>query len=533
MVQMITNRHSRLYRPFARQKSANEIATMFSHAERTGKGSQLPMGMTVTGGVVRRALWALDRRIQGSNLMLWLAAAIPLLVMYLLTLRTSADRMGIDSVSVTTSAWQLAHHGTPRVPVGGAYYDWLTVPSGPHDIVSNRSPGLIGLAAIFYWLFHSASIFNVAPASVAAAVVTSAAMGTLALVLRRLVSSRMALVAAWIAGTATSTWAVSGLSLWPHSADQLYLAVAMLALASGRYAWAGVAFALGLLTRPPIGVVAAVTGLRASVVHRSVRPALCIGAITGCGLAGYLAYSHEFWGGGLQSGYTATGDGGDFAGNFWDFSPQGIGSFAVNIVGTLVSPSRGVLLRSPFFIVLLFGVVSAWRIAPHWVRSSAVAGLVYMFIQLKSNRFGGGGHFWGYRYPIETLTLLAPLFVLALQTYVAQTARRRATFASLVIVGATIQAIGAFSFGKKFYMSDWMPYNFAWAVRERPVTAAVILALGYLAATTIYRVVSLADDRAVRSSAIRSRLSASHERASRGETTERGADRERVDTRCR
>jgi alpha-1,2-mannosyltransferase len=420
---------------------------------------------------------------------LWFATATPLFVLYLLTLRVHAQDMSIDPVSVTSSAWQLAHHGTPRLPTGSGYYDAWMIRSGPGHVVSNREPGLVGLAAVFYWLMPWTTIYNVAPASIAAALLTAAAMGTLALVLRRLVEPRVAWFAALAAGTATSTWAVSSTALWPHGPDQLYLAGAMLALASRKHLGAGLGFAFAVLTRPPLALVAAVTGLWASFERRSMRPGLAIGVVTSCGLAAFLVYSHAFWGGGLQSQYVAAG-GGDFQGKFLDIGPAAVGAFLVNVVGTLVSPGRGVLIGSPFLLVLIPGLRPAWRQAPPWVRSSAVAGLLYMLVQLKANRFSGGTYFWGYRYPIEALTLLAPLLVLSWRAYASCTARRRAVFATLLTAAITLQAVGAFCFGHPSHFSDWTPYDFATALRNSPVLAGVVCLCGYIVATIAYRLVS-------------------------------------------
>ena len=447
---------------------------------------------------VHHAAEAIDRRLESSPRFLWFAATTPMLFLYLLTVRVNPQAMGIDTASVTPSAWQLAHHGTPRLPTDGNFYSWFMMPSGSGHVVSNREPGLIGLAAIFYRLFPWTSIDNVAPASIAAAVVTSAGIGTLALLFRRLVRPRTALLAALVAGTATSSWAVSGTSLWPHSADELYLAMAMLFVSSAQHARAGLAFALAILTRPPIAVAAAISAVWTSWVGRSIRPALVIGAITACAVLGYLAYSAKFWGGGLQSQYTAlagtnlngtTVGSGDFVGNLFDVGPRAFVGFGVNILGTLVSPGRGVLVYSPFLIVLIPGVRSAWRVAPAWVRSSAVSGVAYMAVQLKANYFAGGGNFWGYRYPIASLVLCAPLLVLAWQVYASCSARRRAWFASLTVAAIASQALGAMCFGDNFYPSNWAPHNVYWALHGRPVLAGVICVAGYVTAATSYRVV--------------------------------------------
>lgn len=447
---------------------------------------------TSIAGHVRHAGFALDQRVRDSNRALWLATAFPLLVLYLFSLRVQPHEMSIDAVSVTSSGWQLAHHGTPRLPADGGYYPAWMIPSGPGHVISNREPGLIFLAAFFYRVLPWTSIYNVSPASLAAALVTAAAMGTLALVLRRVAGARTAWIGALLAGVGTSTWAVSGTALWPHGPDELYLAAAMLALAAGRNVPAGVAFALAVLTRPPLALVAAVTGIWAAITRRTVRPALVIGILTACGLAAFLAYSHEFWGGGLQSQYTAA-DGGDFQGHFLAIGPSGMGHFLLNVVGTLISPQRGIFVGSPFLLALIPGLRQAWHEAPAWVRSSAVGGLFYMAVQLKANRFSGGNVFWGYRYPIEMLTLLAPLLVLAWRTYTATTARRRAWFWCLATVSVTMQVVGNFCFRYPIRVSDWAPADLVSAVQQSPAGTAVVCFVGYFTAAVVYRKISTSE----------------------------------------
>jgi hypothetical protein len=443
------------------------------------------VAVTVTvPGFVQRTSADIRLRINSSAFGLWLAVFLPLLGLYLLTLRVNAFDMSPDTVSVTSSAWQLAHHGTPRLPATAPHYDAWMIPSGSGHIVSNREPGLVWLAAPFYLLIPSASIFNVAPASIAAALIASTAMAFLAVLLRRLVSNETAFVAALIAGTATTTWAVSGTSLWPHTADQLYLVLAMLAVAAGKHTRAGVAFALAVLTRPPLAVAAAVVGLWHAWTTRSFRPLLGIGAATALGLGVLLVYAHVYWHGGLDRQYEAVGGG--FVTPFTDLSPHALGDFAINVLGTLISPGRGVLFGAPFLVVLACGLTRAWAVAPTWTRSAAVGGLLYLAVQLKANPFGGGATFWSYRYPIETLTALAPLLVLSWREWVSRAARRRAAFTALVTFAIALQAVGAICF-RRTETAWWSTNDFTAVVSDRRFVAVPILFIGYVAAAIVYR----------------------------------------------
>ena len=401
------------------------------------------------------ALFArVDHAIRSSNRALWFTTFLPLLVLYTWTMRTNMTDMSPDPVAVAPSAWALAHLGTPVLPASywPPHNPWaVTFAHG--QVVSNRSAGLVLLAAPFYWLFNSASPWDQYPASIAAAFVTAAGMATLALVIRRLAPARTALAAALIAGTATTTWAVSGTALWPHGPDQFLIAAATLALATHHSARAGLAFAVAVLIRPLRALVATICGCLAAGAQRSVRPMLTIGLIAGLGLVGSLAYARHFWHGGLDSGYEAVGSG--FVAPFTDVRPHALGGFAVNIVGAVIAPGKGILAGSPFLIVVLPGLPAAWRRAPAWARSVAAGSIAYQLVMLKANRFSGGQSFWSYRYPLGMLTALAPLLVLAWQEWTAKTAGRRTAFGVALAVSITLQAVGATCFRGPYVNRPW------------------------------------------------------------------------------
>jgi hypothetical protein len=221
-----------------------------------------------------------------------------------------------------------------------------------------------------------------------------------------------------------------------------------------------------------------------------------VGITSALGLAAFLLYSHQFWGGGLQSQYTAaTGGSGDFSGRFRSVGPDAWGDFFGNIVGTLVSPGRGIVFGSPFLVVLAVGLVAAWRVAPAWVRSSAVGGLLYIAVQLKANRFQGGDPFWSYRYPIETLTLLAPLLVLAWRECVRGRPLRQAWFGALVTISVTLEAIGAICFPDAAPNGTivWTFSDLHDALAAHPVAGGFILGAGCVATVVVFRLARISE----------------------------------------
>lgn len=438
------------------------------------------------------------QRVDASRRFLWLAAFVPLAGLYLATLRTPTGIANFDPAAVGPSAWALAHHGTPAIDAAQwpSLNQWFLRLSGG-SVVSNREPGLILLAAPFYAAMPWAGPQDQMPSAIAAALSTAAAMATLALVVRRIAPGRAALATVLIGGVATTTWTVSGTSLWPHGPGQLFLVLGVLATATESYLPAGVAFAAATLVRPPLAIVAAVTGVWESVRRRSVRPALLIGAVTAAGVGWLLAYSARYWHGGLDSQYTAVGPG--FVRPFLDVRPGAWLDLLVNVFGTLGSVGHGILLTSPFLIPLTPGLRPAWRVAPSWARTATIGGLIYLFVQLKANRFNGGEGFWGYRYPLPMLTLAAPLLYLSWRAYIAPNLRRQAAFVALVVVSVTCEAIGATCFSAPDYYQNspglwrdmaWLPANLNGVMTgPHSVRAMCLLLAGLLAAGLAYRAV--------------------------------------------
>lgn len=388
---------------------------------------------------VRRALPAVRGVLDtASAWQVFGAVAGPLLVLYLATASYGLPQSP-DPVATALPAWRLAEHGTMALDEYAGENPWL-VDTGER-VVSNRQPGVIAWGVPFYLLIPTTSGDEppMAPAGAAGAVAAALAMGVLALVLRRLIAPPAAVAGALVAGLATATWTVSADGLWPHGPTQLWLALGMLASAAGHHARAGLAWAAALLTRPNAAVVAAVTGLYASWRQRSVRPALLVGAVSGLGLLALIAYNTVV--------FDAPSISGGYPSDFTDrLTGMSVRTYGENVLGTLVSPGRGILVLSPFLLLLLPGLRAGWRAAPAWTRGSALAGLLYLALHLRMNRFWGGTNFFSYRYPLETLTLAAPLLVLAWREWTARTARRRRWLATAVAASIGMHALGAVYF---------------------------------------------------------------------------------------
>lgn len=403
-----------------------------------------------------------------------LAAALSLV--YLLTATTGGNQVN-DTYATALAAHRLATHGDLTLDDYGITSEelpWLKEVDG--RLVSNRFPGAIFAGVPFYALVGRAE-FSPVPAALASATLTALAMAVLYLVLRRVTPAGPALVATGIAALATPTWTVSADALWTHGPGQLWLAIAMLGLATERYAGSGLGFAAGLFTRPQTGVFAAVAGLVESWQRRSVAPAVQVGLTTSVGLVALLVYNATAFG-------SVSATGGYGSRPIERAASMSAVDYLVNLAGALVSPSRGLLVYSLFLVPLLWGLRAGWRHAPSWVRSCAVAGVAYFLVQMRANGFDGGYNVFGYRLPLEALTAATPLLALS---YVHGIDRRpwlRRIFWGAVGAASMLHAVAAVAYVRQtiLWESVWYPGELtALAAEVGPVLLWGLVLAGALA----------------------------------------------------
>ncbi len=389
----------------------------------------------------------------------FLLIAAPLLAIYLPT-ATWSQPDHIDSFTNVLTAWELGTDGSFRLddhvqladPDYYRYVAWV-VPAGD-SAASQYPPGTALLAAPLYAIWPTqAELIEVggtnrpdiapvemlhpslAPAAITASVAVAAAIGLLGVTFRRFANnSPMALTAAYLAGLGTSAWSVAADQLWQHGPGMLWIALAVF-LSERHTTASGFAYGAAILTRPPTAVIAAATGLYRSWKERTLRPAvqIGIGALTGLGL--FVAYNNLIFGSpSLSAGYGTS---------FQERTLSGdLATYAANIFLAAFSATRGLLIWSPFLLMLIPGLRAAWKAAPAWVRGSALGGLFYLLLQYKANRYSGGGGFFAYRYPLEALTAAAPLLFLSFREWIAPRPDATRVFAFLAKASIAMHAVG-------------------------------------------------------------------------------------------
>ncbi len=366
----------------------------------------------------------------------FLVVFVPLLAVYLLTMDRANLEQGVDAVAAALPAWRLTQFGDLDLSQF-ADLPWVIDVDG--RFLSNRPPGVSWVATPLYWLFgrqsFAGSVPSMLPATATAAALSAGAVGILHLALRRVAAPGPAVAAAVVFGLGTSTWSVSANELWSHGPAQLFLALGLLALAGNRFLAAGVAHGAALLIRPITAVIAAVTGVVYGWLTRSWRPVILGGLGAVAGLAVLMTYNRLVL-------------------NTWSPVPASYGETFVerarnqsvlgylgDIFGMFLHPRYSVFVFSPFLLFTVPGLRAGWRRAPMWVKASALGGIVYMLIHLRLNRFWGGAEF-NYRYPLEMLTVLAPLLYLSWRAWFdrASSGWRRA-FAYSVVISVVVQFV--------------------------------------------------------------------------------------------
>jgi len=388
----------------------------------------------------------------------------PLLAIYLLTATWSYPLIN-DAATNSVAAWSLATEQSVYLegyePLQDYYgwYGWF-VPAGD-SVVSKYPPGAALLATPFYavwpqeaeiatfeledipeeWrLEDQASLaipfVPIGPGALTAALTTAVAMGFLAVGLMRLGGSPWAAVAgAYLGGLGTGAWPVAADQLWQHGPAMMWIALALV-LSDTSLLGSGFAYGAAILTRPPLAIIAACTGLMRSLRARSWRPALMVGVGASAGLALFLAYN--WWVFGEPSISAGYGEG--FQEKFVSISS--IGLYLRTLFDATFSSEVGIFIWSPFLLVLLPGLRAGWWASPSWAQGSAIGAVVYLLVQFKANR-ATGGLFLGYRYPLEALMAAAPVLFLSYRERIANRPVLERAFVLAGAIAVTVNGLAA------------------------------------------------------------------------------------------
>ncbi len=271
--------------------------------------------------------------------------------------------------------------------------------------------------------------------------------GFIFLSLRRWVAPGVALGLTVAYALGTSAWSVASQSMWQHGPGMFLLSLAVLLLQkldedpmASNVATIGVCLAMSVVCRPLNLIPALVFALFIVIRHREKLVAFAI-PFAGIGL--WLAWYNVTTFGNLSGGLSAIYHSPAIV--FHEITPETAFTFPLHegLVSTLVSPSKGFLIFSPFMIagIISIGLALRGRVFP--ISRYLAAWFLLVLFVLSKNQLWWGGATYGPRYFSE---LTIPLILIIGQNW-PRIACRPVLFASFgvaVAVSMGIQVLGAF-----------------------------------------------------------------------------------------
>ncbi len=308
-----------------------------------------------------------------------------------------------------------------------------------------------------------------------AAAMVAASAGMVFLTVARFTSVFGALLAAVAYGLGTCVWSVSSQTLWQHGPNEFFLAMGTLFLVrlgpAGRWRdafWCGLAYSAAVVCRPTSVIVVVAAGAYLLIsVRRLVLPYVLAALPLGLALGAYNTY---YLGSPLASGQGQAGK---------VVAEQKTGSQAVwqtplaeGAAGLLFSPSRGLLVFSPWVAFAFAGVVAAWRrrgaLTP--LLALTVAILCLMLIAFKWFDWWGGWCF-GYRPIVDTMPLLAVMLIPVIE-WVRRRKAALVAFGVLLAWSVFVQVLGVWAYN----METWNGPVIGFEVYTSPTTEPEVVA---------------------------------------------------------
>jgi len=305
---------------------------------------------------------------------------------------------------------------------------------------------------------------------ISAAAAVAFSVGILYLTLLRLTDKTAAFSIALLYAFATSSWSVSSQGLWQTSMSQPLLALALYFFVKAvedadNVVYAGIPLALSVACRPTnivFGVILLAYTVRR---HRAqVRNFLLFPVIVGTLL---LTYNLHYFGS-LAGAYSTPTMG--------SFTYPRVEAF----LGLLISPSRGLLVYSPFLVFALAGMALTFRRnGDPFYRSLSIASAFLLLLYSAWSQWHASFSY-SYRFLVDLLPGLC-LFLPTTWNWILAHWWRKGLFVTLAIFSVLIQFIGSFYYPCGWFETpvganrhperywDWQDPEFLRCLRAGPV----------------------------------------------------------------
>ena len=260
------------------------------------------------------------------------------------------------------------------------------------------------------------------------------------------VSRRRALLTAAAYAAGTCVWAISSQSLWQQTAEIFFLSLGLWCLARVPDPWrrgiaAGLALSLAAACRPTAVIVGATAAVWLLASDRRAFTAFVLAALPAA--VTVLAYNAYYFGSPLDFGQLVSGA---QVAQFKTGSPELWQTpLWLGAAGLLLSPSRGLLVYSPFLVAAFAGAVLAWKDPRYRSLRFLTFAVPALWIPAFMWFDWWGGWTYGYRPIVDSVPLLALLCLPALDWILGRRVRGVA-FAMLIAWSVLVQALGVFAY---------------------------------------------------------------------------------------
>ena len=273
-----------------------------------------------------------------------------------------------------------------------------------------------------------------------ASLIAAMSGAVLFLAFRRIASANVSLAVALIYGLTSNTWAISSQALWRHGLTELsfaFLLWALFRVSDSRRApfWSGLGLAVAAANKPLEAIMIVPFlfwfGRRSrESLFMFLTPLVVLGSLV-------LSYNLYFFAR-LLGGYPAPTFSAGGGAQFGFFTRLGVG-----LAGSLVSPSRGLLVYTPWAAFAFWGAAKVWKEkSPGWGGPLILALTVTFIAQACAGDWFGGWCF-GPRYLTDLLPFLA-WFLVPVWTGIWARPVLRAAFVATVAIALWVQVVGAF-----------------------------------------------------------------------------------------
>jgi hypothetical protein len=282
------------------------------------------------------------------------------------------------------------------------------------------------------------------------------------------VSRTQALLLAAAYGAGTCVWVISSQSVWQQTPEIFFLSLGLFALLRLPGPWirgavAGLAFSLAFACRPTAAIVAAVAGTWLLLSDREASAAYALATLPAIGAM--LTYNAYYFGSPLDFGQLAAGAGvAEYktgSPDLWQ-TPLWLGA-----AGLLISPSRGLLVYSPFLAAAFAGAVLVWKDPRYRDLRFLTVAVLALWIPAFLWFDWWGGWAYGYRPIVDSVPLLVILCVPVVDWILARPAWR-AAFVALVAWSVLVQVLGAFAYSPEGWNAKVIDSSGTLADVDRP-----------------------------------------------------------------